>query len=69
MTNHPPAAGQVRFQRVTNDNTIVIPISQLLATTSDADGDTVSFAAAVRAFEALHLSSMAVRSFTATRKT
>ena len=43
VTNHPPVAGNVSYPRVTGQDTVTIPISDLLATTSDTDGDPVSF--------------------------
>jgi autotransporter-associated beta strand protein len=43
VTNHPPVAGNVSYNRVTGQDTLTIPISDLLATTSDQDGDAVSF--------------------------
>ncbi len=43
VTNHPPVAGNVSYARVTGQDTVTIPISDLLNTTSDQDGDTVSF--------------------------
>ncbi|MGC3960035.1 MAG: sulfatase-like hydrolase/transferase [Verrucomicrobiota bacterium] len=42
VTNHIPVAGGVTFQRVTNQSTVVIPISDLLTNVTDLDGDTVT---------------------------
>ena len=44
VTNHPPVASNVSYTRVTGQDTLSIPISDLLNAASDVDGDSLSLA-------------------------
>ena len=44
VTNHPPVVGNLNYTRVTGQDTLSIPLSDLLNAASDVDGDSLSLA-------------------------